>query len=50
MLCSEGGEVLEQVSQRSCGCPNPGRPGQVGSGFEQLSHVGGVPALGRGWN
>lgn len=32
----ESGESLEQVSQRKCGCPNPGSdPGQIGCGFEQ---------------
>ncbi|KAK4826704.1 hypothetical protein QYF61_010919, partial [Mycteria americana] len=32
----EGGGTLEQVAQRSCGCPLPGSvQGQVGWGFEQ---------------
>jgi len=39
MLCrnfSEGGEALEQVSPRSCGCPIPGGvQGQVGWGPAQ---------------
>ena len=36
ILPCESGEALEQVSQRSCGCPLPGSvPGQVGRGFEQ---------------
>jgi len=31
MLYCEGGEALEQVAQRSCGCPLPGNvQGQVG--------------------
>lgn len=34
MLYSDGGEVLERVAQRSCGCPIPGSVhGQVGWGF-----------------
>ena len=44
-LYCEGGEALEQVSQRSCGCP---LPGQVGWGFGQPGLVEGVPAYGRG--
>jgi len=44
ILHNESGEVLEQVSQRSCGCP---LPGSVGRGFEQPGLVGGVPAHGR---
>ncbi|KAK4810947.1 hypothetical protein QYF61_013356 [Mycteria americana] len=33
---NEGGETLEQVAQRSCGCSIPGSvQGQVGWGFEQ---------------
>jgi len=44
-----GGEALDQVAQRSCGCPLLGRvPGQVGWGFEQLGLVEGVPAHDRG--
>ena len=36
MLYYEGGEVLEQVAQRSCGCLLPGIvQGQVGRSFEQ---------------
>jgi len=35
-LCYEGGEALEQVAQRSCGCSLPGSvQGQAGQGFEQ---------------
>jgi len=45
----EGGEALEQVAQRSCGCPLPGSvQGQVGWGCEQLALVEGVPAHGTG--
>ena len=48
-LHREGGEALEQVSQRGCGCPLPGSvQGQVGWGFEQPGLVEGVPAHGRG--
>jgi len=43
----EGGETLEQVAQRSCGCPLPGSVHQVGWGFEQPGLVEGVPAHGR---
>jgi len=45
-LYYEGGEALEQVAQRSCGCPLPGR--EVGRGLEQPGLVQGVPAHGRG--
>jgi len=49
ILYYEGCEALEQVVQRSCGCPLPGSvPGQVGRGFERPGVVEGVPALGRG--
>jgi len=42
-------EALEQVAQRSCGCPLPGSvQGQVGWGFEQPGLVGDVPTHGRG--
>jgi len=42
-------ETLEQVAQRSCGCPLPGIvQGQVGWGFEQPGLVEDVPAHGRG--
>jgi len=45
----EGGETLEQVSQRSCRCPLPGSvQGQVGWSSEQHGLVEGVPAHGRG--
>ena len=45
---SEGGEALEQVAQRGCGCPLPGSvQGQVGWGFEQPDLVEGIPAHGR---
>jgi len=49
ILYNEGGEALEQVAQRSCGCPLPGSvQGQVGWGFEQPGLVAGVPAHSRG--
>jgi len=36
--------VLEQVTQRDCGCPIPrGTPGQVGWGPGQPRLVGGSP-------
>ena len=45
----EAGEALEQVAQRSCGCPLPGSiQDQVGLGFEQPGVVEGVPAYSRG--
>ncbi|GAB0182869.1 cAMP-dependent protein kinase inhibitor alpha [Grus japonensis] len=45
----ERGETLEQVAQRSCGCPLPGSvQDQVGWGFGQRGLVEGVPAHGRG--
>ena len=48
ILYCEGGEALEQVAQRSCGCPVPGSvQGQVGRGFEQPGLVEVVPAHGR---
>jgi len=49
ILPYEGGEALEQVAWRSCGCPLPGSvQGQVGWGFEQPGLVEGVPVHGRG--
>jgi len=46
---NKGGETLEQVSQRSCGCLIPGSvQRQVEQGFEQPGLVEGVPAHGRG--
>ena len=49
VLHCEGGEALEQVAQRGCGCPIPGRvQGQVGWVFEQPGLVEGVPAHGMG--
>ncbi|GAB0193696.1 hypothetical protein GRJ2_001834900 [Grus japonensis] len=49
ILYDEGGEALEQVAQRGCGCPIPGSvQGQVGWGFGQPGLVAGVPAHGRG--
>jgi len=45
----EGGEALEHVAQRSCGCPQPaGVQGEVGWGFEQPGLAEGVPVHGRG--
>jgi len=44
----EGGKALDEVAQRSCGCPLPGSvQGQVGSGSEEPGLVEGVPAYGR---
>ena len=44
----EGCETLEQVAQRSCGCPIIGSvQGEVGWDFEQPDLVEGVPAHGR---
>ncbi|KAK4815439.1 hypothetical protein QYF61_002828 [Mycteria americana] len=41
--------MLEQVAQRSCGCPVPGRvQGPVGLGFEQPDLVEDIPAHRRG--
>ena len=49
ILHGEGGEALEHVAQRGCGCPIRGSvQGQVGWGFEQPDLVEGVPAQGRG--
>ena len=49
ILYCEGGEALEQVAQRGCGCPLPGSvQGQAGWGFEEPGLVAGVPAHGRG--
>jgi len=49
ILCSERGEALEQVAQRSCGCLIFGIvQGQVGWGFEPPGLVKGVPAHARG--
>ena len=48
-LYCEGGEALEQVAWRSCGCPLSGSvQGQGGWGFEQPGQVAGVPARVRG--
>ena len=45
---SEGGEALAQISQRSCGCPLPGRvQSRAGWGYDQAALVEGVPAHGR---
>ena len=49
VLDCEGGEALEQVAQRSCGCPIPGSvQSQAGRGFEEPDLVEDVPAQGRG--
>ena len=46
---SEGGDALEQVAQRGCGCPIPGGiQGQAGCGSEQPGLVVGDPAHHRG--
>ena len=45
---TEGGDTLEQVSHRGCGCPLPGGiEGQAGWGFEQPGLEEGVPAYSR---
>lgn len=47
MLYCEGGETLEQVAHKSCGCPILGSvQGQAGQGFEQDFEQD-VPAHGR---
>jgi len=44
----EGGEKLEQIAQRSCGCPVPvSIQGEVEWGFEQPDLVKDVSACGR---
>jgi len=49
MFFHNEGEILAQISQRSCGCPLPGGvQGQVGWGFGQPGLVEDVPAHGRG--
>lgn len=50
VLYCESGESLEQVSQRRCGCPNPGsvQARLDGWGIEQLGLLGVVPADGWG--
>lgn len=48
-LHSEDGDVLEQTSWRSCGCPIPrGVQNQVGWGSGQPGFMGGTPSRGRG--
>ena len=48
MFYAEGGETLEQVIQRSCGCPITGSVQcQVGWGPEELDLVESVPAYER---
>jgi len=45
MLYDEGDEALEQVAQRSCGCPLPASvQGQVGWASEHPGLEEGVPA------
>ena len=49
MFYKEGGETLEPVAQRGCGCPIIGSvQSQVGWGFEQPGLVKDVAAHGRG--
>jgi len=49
VLHHEGGETLEKVAHRSCGCLLPGSvQGQVGWSSEQAGLVEDVPAHGRG--
>jgi len=49
ILHHEGGEALEQIAQRSCGCLLPGSvQGQAGWTSEQPDLVEDVPAHGRG--
>ena len=44
ILYLEGGEALEQIAQRSCGCPITGDvQSQIGWGLEQPSLVRGDP-------
>ena len=51
IFCSRGGEALEQVAQRSFGCPILGAvQGQVGWGPGQPDLVGGIPAMAGGLN
>jgi len=48
ILHHEGGETLEEVAQRSCGCPLPGSAeDQVGWRSDQLGLVEDVPTRGR---
>lgn len=43
-LHNKGGDTLEWVDQRSCGCPISGSvEGRVGQGFEQPDLVEGIP-------
>jgi len=50
ILYYEGGEVMEQVAQSSCGCPLPGSiQDQAGWGFEQPDLTEGILARGRGF-
>ena len=49
ILYSEGGEELEQVAQRGCGCPiTEGLQGQVGWDSKKPDRVIGNPACGGG--
>ena len=48
LIYYEGGETLENVDQRGCGCSLTGSiHGQVGWGCEQPGLEGGVPAYSR---
>jgi len=49
ILYYDGGEALEQVAHRSCGCPLPRCiQGEFGWGFEQSGLVEGVHGRGVG--
>lgn len=49
VLCCEGAEALEQIVQRSCGCPIPGGvQGQAAWNSEQPGLVESVPAVAEG--
>jgi len=49
ILYQESCEALEQVAQRSYGCPLPGSvQGQIGWSFEELDLVKDIPAYGSG--
>ena len=46
----EGGKALDEVAQRSCGCPLPGSvQGQANWVFEQRGLAEGVPVHSRGF-
>ena len=49
VLLKSGGDALEHIAQRSCGCPIPGGiQGQAGCGSGQPGPVVGDPAHSRG--